>query len=155
MYDEEPFQSYLDDRRTSQVWAVYIQDEFRITRSLLLNAGLRHDSYETFGGTTNPRAALIYSLDDATTFKGLYGRAFRAPNLYELYAQDGGLTQKPSRRLRPETIESFELVAERRLARNFRSTRLALPLQGGEPHQHLHRYHRRLAGVRQSGAGTV
>ncbi len=122
LYDEEPFQSYLDDKRTSQVWAVFIQDEFRITRSLLLNAGLRHDSYETFGGTTNPRAALIYSLDDATTFKGLYGRAFRAPNLYELYAQDGGISQKPSRSLRPETIESFELVGERRLARGLKST---------------------------------
>jgi iron complex outermembrane receptor protein len=122
LYDEAPFQSYLDDQRTSQVWAVFVQDEFRITRSLLLNAGLRHDSYETFGGTTNPRAALIYSLDDATTFKGLYGRAFRAPNLYELYAQDGGLTQKPSMRLRPETIESFEIVAERRLGRGLRST---------------------------------
>ena len=122
LYDEEPYQSYLDDRRTSQVWAVFVQDEFRITRSLLLNAGLRHDSYETFGGTTNPRAALIYSLDDATTLKGLYGRAFRAPNLYELYAEDGGLTQKPSGRLRPETIESFELVGERRLGRGLRST---------------------------------
>jgi iron complex outermembrane receptor protein len=122
LYDEEPYQSYLEDRRSSQVWAVFVQDEFRITRSLLLNAGLRHDSYETFGGTTNPRAALIYSLDDATTLKGLYGRAFRAPNLYELYAQDGGLTQKPSNRLRPETIESFELVGERRLSRGLRST---------------------------------
>jgi iron complex outermembrane receptor protein len=122
LYDEAPFQSYLDDRRSSQVWAVFAQDEFRITRSLLLNAGVRHDSYETFGGTTNPRAALIYSVDDATTLKGLYGRAFRAPNLYELYAQDGGLTQKPSGRLRPETIESFELVGERRLARGLRST---------------------------------
>jgi iron complex outermembrane receptor protein len=122
LYDEAPFQSYLDDQRSSQVWAVFVQDEFRITPRLLLNAGLRHDSYETFGGTTNPRAALIYSLDDATTLKGLYGRAFRAPNLYELFAQDGGLTQKPSRRLRPETIESYELVGERRLARGLRST---------------------------------
>ena len=122
LYDEDPFQSYLDDQRSSHVWAVFIQDEFRITRNLLLNAGLRHDDYETFGGTTNPRAALIYSLDDATTIKGLYGRAFRAPNLYELYAQDGGISQKPSERLRPETIESYELVAERLLTRGLRST---------------------------------
>lgn len=122
LYDEDPFQSYLDDQRSSHVWAAFIQDEFRITRNLLLNAGLRHDDYETFGGTTNPRAALIYSLDDATTIKGLYGRAFRAPNLYELYAQDGGISQKPSERLRPETIESYELVAERLLTRGLRST---------------------------------
>jgi iron complex outermembrane receptor protein len=122
LFDEEPFQSYLDDRRDSEVWAFFVQDEFRITKSLILNAGLRHDSYDTFGHTTNPRAALIYTLDRATTLKGLYGRAFRAPNLYELYSQDGGLTQKPSPLLRPETIESYELVAERQLARTLRGT---------------------------------
>lgn len=121
LFDENPYVSYLDDRRTSKVWALFIQDEFRITPSLLLNAGLRHDSYDTFGGTTNPRAALIYSLDQATTLKALYGRAFRAPNRYELYSQDGGLTQKPSPALRPETIESFELVAERQLAPGLRA----------------------------------
>ncbi|MGH7528159.1 MAG: TonB-dependent receptor plug domain-containing protein, partial [Gemmatimonadales bacterium] len=122
LFDEDPFFSYLDDRRDSKVWALFVQDEFRITPRLLLNTGLRHDSYETFGGTTNPRAALIYTLDRATTLKGLYGRAFRAPNLYELYSQDGGLTQKPSPTLRPETIESYELVAERQLARSLRSS---------------------------------
>src|SRR6185312_4549052 len=122
LYDVEPYQSYLDDHRSSQVWALFVQDEFRIAPSLLLNAGLRHDAYETFGGTTNPRAALIFNLDHATTLKALYGRAFRAPNLYELYSQDGGLTQKPSGRLRPETIESYEFVAERQLARTLRGT---------------------------------
>jgi outer membrane receptor protein involved in Fe transport len=122
LYDVDPYQSYLDDHRSSRVWALFVQDEFRIAPSLLLNAGLRHDAYETFGGTTNPRAALIFNLDHATTLKALYGRAFRAPNLYELYSQDGGLTQKPSGRLRPETIESYEFVAERQLARSLRGT---------------------------------
>ncbi|MGH7499742.1 MAG: TonB-dependent receptor plug domain-containing protein [Gemmatimonadales bacterium] len=122
LYDENPYLSYLDDRRNSHVWALFLQDEFRITRSLLLNAGLRHDAYETFGGTTNPRAALIWTVDQATTLKALYGRAFRAPNLYELYSQDGGLTQKPSPGLRPETIASYELVAERQLSRAVRGS---------------------------------
>jgi iron complex outermembrane receptor protein len=121
LYDEDPYVSYLDDRRQSHVWALFLQDEFRITHSLLLNAGLRHDSYETFGGTTNPRAALIWTVDQATTLKALYGRAFRAPNLYELYSQDGGLTQKPNPALRPETISSYELVAERQVSRAVRA----------------------------------
>jgi iron complex outermembrane receptor protein len=122
LYDEEPYYSYLDDRRDSHVWAVFLQDEFRLARSLLLNAGVRHDAYESFGGTTNPRAALIWNVDGATTLKALYGRAFRAPNLYELYAQDGGLTQKPSPGLRPEAISSYELVAERQMSRALRGS---------------------------------
>jgi iron complex outermembrane receptor protein len=120
VYDEEPFVSYLDDRRHSQVWAAFVQHEFHITPSLLLNAGLRFDHYQTFGGTTNPRAALIYAIDRSTTLKGLYGRAFRAPTYYELFYQDDGQTQKTSPSLRPETISSFELVAERQFTPTFR-----------------------------------
>jgi iron complex outermembrane receptor protein len=89
---------------------------------LLLNAGVRYDHYQTFGGTTNPRAALIYSPDEATTFKALYGRAFRAPTFYELYYQDNGQTQKTSPALSPERISSYEIVAERRLAPMARAT---------------------------------
>ena len=121
LFDEDPFVSYLDDRRDSKVWALFAQNELRISSKLLLNAGVRHDAYESFGGTTNPRAALIYNLDQSTTLKALYGRAFRAPNLYELYSQDGGLTQKPNPTLRPETIESYELMAERQLTRELRA----------------------------------
>jgi iron complex outermembrane receptor protein len=107
----------LDDRRTSGFWAAYAQDEFRIARALRLNVGLRHDRYDTFGGTTNPRAALIYTPDEATVVKLLYGRAFRAPNAYELYYQDGGLSQKPAMSLEPETIRTYEIALERRLNR--------------------------------------
>jgi iron complex outermembrane receptor protein len=122
VYDESPYVSYLDDHRHSQVWAGFIQDEFRITHSLLLNVGLRYDHYETFGGTTNPRAALIYTVDQATTLKALYGRAFRAPTFYELFYQDNGQTQKTSGNLRPEIISNYELVAERRLTPTVRAT---------------------------------
>jgi outer membrane receptor for ferrienterochelin and colicins len=79
-YNLNPFQPVLDDRRSSREWAVYLQDEFTIAKGLILNAGVRHDQYPTFGGTTNPRLALIYSARQRTTFKFLYGQAFRAPN---------------------------------------------------------------------------
>jgi iron complex outermembrane receptor protein len=47
----------------------------------------------------------------------MYGRAFRAPNDYELYYQDGGLSQKPAVSLRPETIRTYEAAVERQLNR--------------------------------------
>jgi len=61
---------------------------------LILNLGRRHGRYSGFGHTSNPRAALIWSPLDATVVKPLYGRAFRAPNAYERFYNDGGESQK-------------------------------------------------------------
>ena len=77
--------------------------------NLILNAGVRYDHYDTFGGTTNPRIAIIYAAGKATTLKLLFGRAFRAPNAYELYYDDGGIAQKANPDLRPESIQTYEV----------------------------------------------
>jgi iron complex outermembrane receptor protein len=119
--DGEDRYEYLDSREDSEIWALYLQDEFRILENLILNAGVRHDHYSTFGGTTNPRLALIYTPVQKTTLKFLYGTAFRAPNAYELYYDDGELeTQKANSDLDPETIRTFEAVWEQYLGDHLR-----------------------------------
>ena len=108
---------YFDDRRESQIWALYLQDEYAIFENLRLNIGVRHDEYEdTFGGTTNPRLALIYNPIDKTTIKLLYGEAFRAPNFYELYYHDGENTTKAALDLDPEEIQTTELILEQKIS---------------------------------------
>src|SRR6266581_2300683 len=111
-YQPVPFASYLRDKRQSNIWALYVQDEIRIGNHLLVNAGVRHDRYETFGDTTNPRLALIYGPRDRTALKMMYGTAFRSPNAYELYYNDGGFSQKSNPDLSPETIETYEVELE-------------------------------------------
>ncbi|HXW05375.1 MAG TPA: TonB-dependent receptor [Vicinamibacterales bacterium] len=118
-YDEEPFVPYLDDRRTSTIWAVYAQDEITIHPKLMLNLGLRHDHYDSFGGTTNPRLGVIYDPWQDTTLKLLYGEAFRAPNAYELFWSQSGVT-KSNPSLQPETNETTEVVIERYVGRRVR-----------------------------------
>jgi iron complex outermembrane receptor protein len=113
---------YLDDARYGMTWGVYFQDEFRLLPNLAFVAGARYDAYESFGSTTNPRLAAIYDLFADTTFKLIYGTAFRAPNVYELYYQDGGVTQKPSLHLEPETITTYEAVVEQQFNRALRGT---------------------------------
>jgi outer membrane receptor for ferrienterochelin and colicins len=119
-YDLQPFFQYLNDRRTSSIWAVYAQDSIPLRSNLVLDLGLRYDHYSTFGGTTNPRAALIYSPFAKTTLKLLYGQAFRAPNAYELY--DYGAGSEPNPHLKPETVRTTELVLEQSLQHNFHLT---------------------------------
>jgi iron complex outermembrane receptor protein len=95
--------------RSSVQTAVYAQDEVKLTRWLLANGGIRYDGYEQFVRVT-PRAALIATPSANQSFKYLYGSAFRAPNSYELNEFYFGPS---TRALRPESIDTHELVWER------------------------------------------
>jgi outer membrane receptor for ferrienterochelin and colicins len=119
-YDLQPFLQYFSDYRSSEIFSVYAQDEIHLRKKLVLNLGLRYDHYSTFGGTTNPRAGLIYSPWEKTTFKFLYGQSFRAPNFFELFYAVPGNEANPS--LRPETVKTMELVWEQYFANHFRMT---------------------------------
>ncbi len=111
-YDVDPRVTYLDLNRSRMAGAAYGQLEWRFSARAVAYAGLRHDQYEGIGGTTNPRAALVLHPFSATSIKALYGQAFRAPNLYELYYQDGGETQKAPPSLKPERVQTEELSIE-------------------------------------------
>ena len=120
-FDQAPFASYLDDRRSSRRTGLYAQDEYALRDDWLLNAGLRYDTYSTIGGAFNPRFALIHKMSQSTVVKLLYGTAFRAPNAYEsFYAYPGQQIGNPA--LRPEKIKTWEAVLERYLPGNWRLT---------------------------------
>ena len=108
----------LDITPRSSVFGLYGQDELRATSRLEVNAGLRFDHYSTFGSTVNPRIAAIFHADRRTVLKYSYGRAFRSPNVYEMYYADG-ITQEANPRLQPERIGSQELSAESALTPTF------------------------------------
>lgn len=110
---------YLDTDTNSDTWATYLQDEFRVNDELIFNLGLRYDDFSTVGSSTNPRAAVIWSPIESTSLKLLYGTAFRAPNPYELYYEDGG-DYKRSTGLKPENIETYELILEQQLDASLR-----------------------------------
>lgn len=120
-YDDQPALVYLDRQHSSSTTALFAQDEFRITDYLLLNAGLRYDYFEGFGDSVNPRLGLIFHPFESTFLKLLYGQAFRVPNAYELYYEDGS-TAKPNPGLQPETIKTYEVVWEQLLGKYLRFT---------------------------------
>lgn len=86
---------------------VYVQDEWNIVRDWTFTAGLRHDRYSDFGGTTNPRLALVWDATVDLTAKVLYGRAFRAPAFIEAYGI-GNPVAHGNPNLHPETNRTIE-----------------------------------------------
>ena len=121
-YNVQPYALYLDDRRSGDNWALYTQGDFVLHDRVILNLGVRWDHFNTFGSTINPRLALIYKPFEKTVFKFMYGEAFRAPNAYELYYSDSGLTAKASNSLRPESIRTYEIAYEQRIFEHLSGT---------------------------------
>ncbi len=103
---------YLDAENEGDILGLYVQDECIIRDGLTFDVGVRYDHYDTFGGTANPRLALIWNPDPSSAWKLLYGQAFRAPNAYELYYEDG-FTAKSNPDLDPEEIRTYEAIHER------------------------------------------
>ncbi len=87
----------------------FAQDEWSFAKDWTLTAGVRHDNYSDFGGTTNPRLALVWNAAYNIVVKAMHGTAFRAPSFAELYAINNPVaTGNPN--LKPETITTDELA---------------------------------------------
>lgn len=87
----------------------FAQDEWSFAKDWALTAGIRHDRYSDFGGTTNPRLALVWDAAYNVVVKAMHGTAFRAPSFAELYAINNPVVYgNPN--LKPETITTDELA---------------------------------------------
>lgn len=116
-YDESPRVVYLDDNHSFTNGSLYGQDEWDIASWLRFAGGVRYDQYSTCGDHISPKAGFILRPNRGNTIKLLYGQAFRAPNVYELYykSSTGTSQYRDNPDLKPETIHTYELVLEQDL----------------------------------------
>jgi iron complex outermembrane receptor protein len=98
-----------------------LQDEWRILSNLELTAGVRYDDYSDFGGTTNPRIALVWSSTEKLTTKLLYGSAFRAPSFMEQRSKNNPVALGNAD-LDPEKIDTVELSFNYLMNSHFQTT---------------------------------
>ena len=105
----------FQSKNSSWLAAGYGEMELHFIPKVTISAGARLDWFSTFGGAISPRVALIYSPTPRTSLKYIFGRAFRAPSSYEEYYVDNITVTKPPEALKPESIQSHELVLERSL----------------------------------------
>jgi len=111
---------YTDVDEKTYRGGFFIQDEYSFNDKMTLNAGVRFDYFSIFGETVNPRGGIIYNPWADTAIKLLYGTAFRAPNQYELNYNDGGFTTLANPSLKPEKLQTTELILEKYLTQQIR-----------------------------------
>lgn len=73
---------YFYEEGKNNSYGVYLQDDIVLTDTFKLLVGGRYD-YTEFGDNLNPRLGLIWQPRDESTFKLLYGSAFRTANFFE------------------------------------------------------------------------
>jgi len=76
-----PFNVNDETAKFGGLFGVYVQDEWRITNQLTLNAGLRFDQMWQFvnANQVSPRASLVYKPWESTVFHAAYARNFTPP----------------------------------------------------------------------------
>lgn len=102
-------------QRTRQSYGVYGEGDVELLKQLHVNGGVRYDQYGSFHPDINPRVAVIYNPFEQSTFKAIYGTAFRAPNFLELITQG-------FQNVSPENITSYEVVYEQGIGKHLRSS---------------------------------
>ena len=93
--------------KTRQIDYGFLQDVWTFAHAWELTTGARFDHYSDFGGTLNPRVALVWQSTDKLTSKLMYGQAFRAPSFLQLYALTTSNTPNPN--LEPEKTNTTDL----------------------------------------------
>jgi outer membrane receptor protein involved in Fe transport len=109
--------------KTRALLSLYLMDEWRLHPRLTLSLGLRADKYQDLEAIPiTPRMAVIGRPYEGGLTKLVAGRAFRAPNVYELFYDDRLVTQRAAEMLDPETITTFELEHSHDLSKDLRIT---------------------------------
>ena len=108
-------QVFTDAHDSRRNYGVFGQGDFTVLTNLHLDAGFRYDQYGHFDPSFSPRAAVIYDPFEQSTFKFIYGTAFRDPNFVEL--SDPGFQG-----IKPEKITSYNMVYEQGIIPNLRSS---------------------------------
>lgn len=66
-------------------WGAYSQLTYAPIRQIDLVGGVRYDYNEIYKDTVNPRAAIVVKPSETLFWKIMYGRAYKAPSIHELF----------------------------------------------------------------------
>jgi outer membrane receptor for ferrienterochelin and colicins len=74
-------------------WALFAEDEWKLTEGLALTGGVRLDDHDLYGSQWSPRVYAVWKPSDAFIIKGGVSTGFRAPDIRQTLA-DWGQTSR-------------------------------------------------------------
>ncbi|AHI06185.1 TonB-dependent receptor [Bdellovibrio bacteriovorus W] len=124
-----------ESRGADRSYALFAQDEFLISKNVVLFTGLRSDWWETTQGFNSvegshgarsknmlsPKVSIVYTPASKTALRLSGGQAFRAPSIYDLYrtwTTSSGTTYKGNPNLKPESSFSWEVGVTQGLSKD-------------------------------------
>ncbi len=78
------------DNVSRDVNAVFVELRLPLLKSLEVTLAGRHDRYDGFGGTTNPKASFRWQPMQSLIFRGAYSTGFKVPSFNQLF---NGITE--------------------------------------------------------------
>ncbi|MBS0215359.1 MAG: TonB-dependent receptor [Proteobacteria bacterium] len=72
-------------KKTRNVKAIFAEFNVPIFNSLSVDLAVRHDRYDGFGGTTNPKYSFKWQPADWLAFRGSYSTGFKVPDFAKLF----------------------------------------------------------------------
>lgn len=76
--------NYMTPKRRD-IKAVFAEFNVPVIDSLELNLAVRHDRYDGFGGTTNPKYSFKWQPFESLVFRGSYSTGFKVPDFAKLF----------------------------------------------------------------------
>jgi len=110
---DDVYLDQVDNEITQQALSVYLENQLALLdKRLFVTAGVRADMYEHTRGVVSPRTGMIFILSPRHSVKLGWGQAFRAPTLYDLFAEDRLFPPwvfEGDPDLKPESVSSWNL----------------------------------------------
>lgn len=107
----------MDESLNNQ--AIYLQNETELFSCFTATLGIRYDINSESENAFSPKLGLLYKLNDRISFRSSVGRAFRTPNLNELYTPTWmmvpGIPFVSNSDLDPEIVWSYDIGTSIRL----------------------------------------
>lgn len=116
--DENDGELEFDDRHLFYALSAYLSDDISLSERATISLGARFDRFgKQQDSAISPRVGVVARPYENGRTKFIVGRAFRSPSIYELFYNDGGITQVSPDSLTPETIWTAEVEHSHEFAR--------------------------------------